>query len=101
MSEEGHKYFFGQLPEMPYKKIRRERDCIQQVEILHGQHNLYINFRDKLDVSERFTGRVYKNPTISSMERLAKTLPKYCDVTLIRDGMTFIFVFNRKNLDED
>lgn len=26
MSEDGHKYFFGQLPEMPYKRKEREMD---------------------------------------------------------------------------
>lgn len=26
MSEDGHKYFFGQMPEMPYKRREKEMD---------------------------------------------------------------------------
>jgi hypothetical protein len=94
MSEEGHNYFFHFSREMPWKSKKRI-SRVKQVEIVQGYLALYISFKDALDVQEKFTGRVYRNPTISSMNRLAEILPKYCKTRIIRDGMTFIYLFER------
>lgn len=93
MKEDGiHQNFWGGLPEMPWKRKKKMR--IQEVTIVHG-YELWITFRDEIDVREKYWGRVYKNPTISSMDRLARVLPEYCDTRVERDGVSFVLIFYR------
>ena len=94
MSEEGHNYFFHFSREMPWKNKKRI-SRVKQVEIVQGYIAVYVSFKDALDVQEKFSGRIYRNPTISSMNRLAEVLPKYCNTKIIRDGTTFIYLFER------
>jgi hypothetical protein len=62
---------------------------IYQIEIMHGNLDLWVTFKDEMDVDESLRGRVYRNPTASSLKRLARAT-HFLPVDLVVDGNSLI-----------
>lgn len=65
-----------------------------EVEIMQGLYDLWISFKDSIDVDNNFRGRVYHNPTIASIDRVFRVVSKM-PITIIRDGRSPIIIAHR------
>ena len=65
-----------------------------QVEIMQGIYDLWITFKDIVDVDNNFRGRVYRNSTTSSIDRVFRVISKM-HITIKRDGRTPVIIAER------
>ena len=63
---------------------------IAQIEIMQTALNLWVTFQDETEAELGLHIRQYRNPTVSSLDRLTRAISSTCTLHLERDGMSFI-----------
>ncbi|KKW13434.1 MAG: hypothetical protein UY48_C0001G0055 [Candidatus Gottesmanbacteria bacterium GW2011_GWB1_49_7] len=67
-----------------------------EIELMQTNYHVWLTFRDSVDVENKFTGRVYRDPTFSSLQRVAVELSKLPVRIRLDSGGTPILYFDRR-----